>query len=363
MDPKFWRRVAVIVLALTVGVAPLTAPANAGSAKSSRVWDEFLGDREDLMEKLAPAFVSCFQRRDSLIDPASPIFHGCLDWHSAVHAAYSHHVMYRRTGDKTYLELAQDQIAPGGVSLVPAEEIYTRAKAPDYALSENPYGFGWFLVFAKEREETTKRKDFRPLADFAADQLSSWFEERRAQGDAQRYILNRAHPNYSWSLINLDVWARYTGDKKILNATKAAAKPLLDPALDDLCPVTLDQEKDATGFQPACLMRLAAIAHVLGPEKRDWISRRLPKSYRIDPIKEPSGCHAGGLNFTRAFALFQMYRITGNTSYRDNYVDLVRYHVSRPDLYMGEQYFGNPDYLCYSHWVAQVGIRAISLSY
>jgi len=358
------RHVLIALLALAVGVAPLATPAAAGPpGERSGDWTSFLGDREKLMEDLAPAFVSCFKRRDSLIDPASPIFHGCLDWHSAVHAAYSHHVVYRRTGDKTYLELAQDQIAPQGVSLVPAEEVYIRAKAPNYALSENPYGFGWFLVFAKEREESTKRKDFRSMADFAADQMMGWFEQRKARGDTQNYILNRAHPNYSWSLINLDVWARYTGDKKILNATKAAAKPLLDPGLDDLCPVDRDQEKDAGGFQPACLMRLAAVAHVYGNTMRDWVSDRLPKSYHIDPIKDPSGCHAGGLNFTRAFALFQMYRITGNTSYRDNYVELIRYHVSRPELYMGEQYLGNPDYLCYSHWVAQVGIRAISLSY
>lgn len=364
MDLKLWRHLLIALLALTVGVAPFATPATARSSSgASGTWKAFLSDREDLMEELAPAFVSCYKRRDSLIDPASPIFHGCLDWHSAVHAAYSHHVMYRRTGDKSYLELAQDQIAPNGVSLVPAEEIYTIAKAPDYELSENPYGFGWFLVMAREREQSTKRKDFRPLANFAADQMIGWFEQRRERGDAPTYILNRAHPNYSWSLINLDVWARYTGDKKILSATKAAAKPLLDKTFDDQCPVTLDQNEDASGFQPACLMRLAAVAHVFGDAKRDWVSSRLPKDYSIDPVKNPSGCHAGGLNFTRAFALFQMYRITGNTSYRDNYAELIRYHVGRPELYMGEQYFGNPDYMCYSHWVAQMGVRAISLSY
>jgi len=191
----------------------------------------------------------------------------------------------------------------------------------------------------------------------------AWFEERIQRGDAARYILNRAHPNYSWSLINLDVWARYTGDKEILAVTKEAAKELLDPALDDQCPVTTDQSDEAGGFQPACLMRLAAAAHVFGDPTRGWVAARLPKNFHIDPITDPRGCHAGGLNFTRAFALYQMYRITRDTSYRDNYVELIRYHVGRPDLYMGEQYLGNPDYLCYSHWVAQVGIRAISLSY
>lgn len=201
------------------------------------------------------------------------------------------------------------------------------------------------------------------MAEFAADQMISWFDLRRTRGDASRFILNRAHPNYSWSLINLDVWAQYTKDKKIRTAVEKATEELMKPIYDEQCPIDSDQSEDATGFQPACLMRLAAVAHVFGSDVRSWVDARLPKSYYIPPVKEPSGCHAGGLNFTRAFALYQMYLVTGDTSYRDNYVELIRYHVGRPDLYMGEMYLGNPDYMCYSHWVAQVGIRAISLSY
>ena len=350
---------------LLSAVAPtFVHPVQAGgrSARSS-TWKKFRADRTKLLEKLAPAFVDCFKRRDSAVDPLSPIFHGCIDWHSAVHAAYSHHVLYRRTGDKTYLDLAQDQIAPHGVSLIPAEEAYQRAKAPDYPLRENPYGFGWFLVLARERETATKRKDFRAMADFAAAQMISWFQERAAEGDAERYILNRAHPNYSWSLINLDVWARHTKDKKILGAVRKASKPLFDRELDAFCPIDSDTSSKAGGFQPACLMRLAAVGHIWGKKVEKWIDARLPKRLVVPPVKDPSSCHAGGLNFTRAFALYQLYLVTGDRGYRDNYAKLIRYHVGRPDLYMGEMYAGDPDYMCYSHWVAQVGVRAISQSY
>lgn len=201
------------------------------------------------------------------------------------------------------------------------------------------------------------------MADYAADQMVSWFETRAAEGDAQRFILNRAHPNYSWSLINLDVWARYTKDKDLLTAVAKAAEPLLDEALDGQCPVAMDQNPDATGFQPACLMRIAAVAHVKGDAATKWAAARVPKTYSIKPVTDPSGCHAGGLNFTRAFALYQLYLATGIVRYRNNYAELIRYHVGRPELYMGDMYLGNPDYMCYSHWVAQVGVRAISLSY
>lgn len=352
---------ALIVSALTPAlIGPATAKP---SPKASKTWKKFLGDRTKLLETLAPAFIDCFQRRDSAIDPLSPIFHGCIDWHSAVHAAYSHHVLYRRTGEENYLDLVEAQIAPQGASLIPAEQIYEQAKAPDYTLTENPYGFGWFLILAREREQSTEKKDFRDMADFAASQMVSWFETRASEDDADTYILNRAHPNYSWSLINLDVWARYTKDKDLLASVRDAAKPLLEKELDEFCPVKLDISPTASGFQPACLMRLAAVAHVYGSKMIKWVSSRLPNDLHIPPVTDPSGCHAGGLNFTRAFALYQLYLLTGNKSYRDNYAELIRYHVGRPDLYLGPNYLGNPDYLCYSHWVAQVGVRAISLSY
>lgn len=353
-----------VALLVTTIVPSFLVPAVAGEPRASTTWKRFLTDREKLYEKLAPAFVSCFQRRDSLIDPLSPIFHGCLDWHSAVHAAYSHHVLFRRTGDESYIDLINDQFAPQGVSLIPAEEVYERAKAPDFPLTENPYGFGWFLILARERELATGEEDLRPMATFAAQQMVAWFEERATDGDAQQFILNTAHPNYSWSLINLDIWARYTNDKELLAATKKAAEPLENKALDGLCPVKNDTNPNATGFQPACLMRLAAMYQVNGDAANKWVAARLPKkALHIDPITDPGNCHAGGLNFTRAFALYELYRSTGDARYRDNYAELIRYHVGRPDLYMGEMYLGNPDYLCYSHWVAQVGVRAISLSY
>lgn len=357
-----------LVVALAVGLAllaSLLAPVAGAreAAGKDASWSGFLADRTKLYEELAPAFVSCFQRRDSLIDPLSPIFHGCIDWHSAVHAAYSHHVLYRRTGDKKYLNLVHDQVAPNGISLIEAEEIYEQAKAPNLPLTENPYGFGWFLLLARERELSTDKKDFRDMADFAANQMMSWFETRITRGDANTYILNRAHPNYSWSLINLDVWARYTKDKEISELVRKATKPLLDEGLDELCPAKNDKATNASGFQPACLMRLAAVAHVWGKDVKEWVEARLPKNFYVPPITKPSGCHAGGLNFTRSFALYQLYLVTGDTSYRDNYVELIRYHVGRPEFYMGERYLGNPAYECYSHWVAQVGVRAISLSY
>lgn len=353
-----------VVVALCIGLlAGAAAPAASQEPETETIWQEFEADRADLYNTLAPPFVECFKRRDSLVDPASPIFHGCIDWHSAVHAAYSHHALYHRTGAYAYLDLAEQQIAPAGVSLIPAEYRYQQAKGLDLPLTENPYGFGWFLVLARERELSTGKDDFREMADYAASAMASWFETRLENRDAQSFILNAAHANYSWSLINLDLWARYTEDQELQAAVRDFSTPLFHPSLDGRCPAAKDALENAGGFQPTCLMRLAAAAHVWGDHVSGWVAERLPEAFHVPPITDPGGCHQGGLNFSRSFALYQLFLATGDTGLRDNYVELIRYHVGRPDLYSGGDYLGDPGYLCYSHWVAQFGVRSISLSF
>ncbi|HEV3474229.1 MAG TPA: DUF2891 family protein, partial [Actinomycetota bacterium] len=269
------RRGLAAAVALFAGLTLLPAhPAVSQESETDLIWAQFQADRTSLYNKLAPPFVDCFKRRDSAIDPLSPIFHGCIDWHSAVHAAYSHHALYRHTGAYAYLDLVEQQIAPHGVSLIPAEYYYEQAKAPNFPLTENPYGFGWFLILARERELATGRRDFREMADFAADQLVSWFQTRATNNDARSFILNTAHPNYSWSLINLDVWARYTNDPELLKAVRDASAPLFSTELDRSCPAARDAGT-RPGFMPACLMRLAAVAHIWGDHVRDWVVARL----------------------------------------------------------------------------------------
>jgi hypothetical protein len=363
--PKRSHRGLAAVVALFAGLTLLPSqPAVSQESETDLIWAQFQADRTSLYNKLAPPFVDCFKRRDSAIDPLSPIFHGCIDWHSAVHAAYSHHALYRHTGAYAYLDLVEQQIAPQGVSLIPAEQVYEQAKAPNFPLTENPYGFGWFLILARERELATGKRDFREMAGFAANQMVSWFQTRATNNDARTFILNTAHPNYSWSLINLDVWARYTDDPALLAAVRDATKPLFSTELDRSCPATRDALQERPGFMPACLMRLAAVAHVWGDHVKDWVLARLPVGgMHVAPVTAPGGCHQGGQNFSRAFALYQLYLVTGDTQYRDNYVELIRYHVGRPDLYIDPDYLGDPGYLCYSHWVAQFGVRSISQSF
>jgi hypothetical protein len=354
-----WRGGVIILLVLML----LPVRAGATSTASEELWQDFLADRTELYNKLAPPFVECFQRRDSAIDPLSPIFHGCLDWHSAVHAAYSHVAIYNHTGAYAFRQLVEQQAFPQGVSLVPAEQAYQQAKGADLPLTENPYGFGWFLVLAREWKLATGRDDFKAMADYAASMMQNWFQTRLTNGDSRSFILNNAHSNYSWSLINLDSWAKFTNNQALQADVYRYGQPLLDGSLDTSCGANKDRVGNAGGFQPTCLMRITAVSQIWGAERNEWVAARIPATYHIPPVTAPGSCHAGGQNFLRAFALYKLHLATGRTDLRDNYVELVRYHVGRPDLYIDPSYTSTPGYMCYSHWVAQLGVRAITLSY
>ena len=77
--------------------------------------------------------------------------------------------------------------------------------------------------------------------------------------------------------------------------------------------------------------------------------------YSIDePI--PGAFHVAGLNFSRAWGLWALWEASGDTHYRDLYVEHVWRHVAQPS-YWAE------DYWAHSHWIAQFGVHAIWLSW
>ena len=108
--------------------------------------------------------------------PPSPMFHGCFDWHSAVHGVYSLYALYRRTGCDLYLEAARQHVRP---ELVDAELDYMRTD--EIEQQENPYGFSWVLALVKAQEQATGSSELRPLAELARDRVRALVESLDAE--------------------------------------------------------------------------------------------------------------------------------------------------------------------------------------
>ncbi len=82
----------------------------------------------------------------------------------------------------------------------------------------------------------------------------------------------------------------------------------------------------------------------------------LPEAYDLRPLEGVSTDHSAGLTWSRAWALWDLWKLTGDLRWRTMYREHVESWYAQP------QYWAE-DYQSYAHWVAQFGVHAIDLSY
>ena len=298
-----------------------------------------------MLRQLSPPILSAVGNEDT----PSPLFHGCFDWHSAVHGVYSLYAIYDRTGEELYLEAAAQHVRP---ELVADELRYMSTAILD---EENPYGFAWLLALVARQERVTGTRELRPLAAFAAEQVSGLTAGLDADAASAR-VANDAYGNLPWALLHLALWARHTQDGPLLElAQETARRHLQSEAAEGASPLEVDTG-DVLEFMAPGLMRLAAIGGVLGAEARRYLRAQLPAGFDVPPLTQPTTIHAAGVNFFRALALWHVYRATGSKRIRENVARLVLYQVGRADLWRESDYD-------HRHWIAQIGVRVIDDSY
>jgi hypothetical protein len=334
----------------------------------------FEEQRADMLKQLAPPILNCLPKVDNA-NPKSPMFHGCVDWHSAVHASYSLYSIYRHTGDKQYLDAVEAVLRPELVQQELAYMTNTQGTTGDRGVfgntAEDFYGLSWFLALAKERELATGNKDFRPLGEAAAQhikdlvakltpeeiELRTVTVDRSKHGD---YMTAHNYANLPWALVHLKLWADWAQDDSLSKFTKDyVATNLMKPEFDKLCPAQNDAGTPDEFFPP-CLMRLAAVSRVLGVEKIDWLKERVSDSFFVEPIKVPKGAqyHPTAQNWSRSFALWWIYQTTNQKTLRAMAIRLLGDQLLYRDRW--DKQF---DYFGYSHWIAQYAVRMIDATY
>jgi len=299
-------------------------------------WLAFEESREEYLVDLGALVLECTQNTDT----SYPVFHGCYDWHSAVHGVYALHVLYRLTGEGLYLEVADELLTPEAIA---REQFGIQSTALDF---EIPYGFAWFLALAREREAATGERDLAALGELVADKLQAWATDLSPVEVGANTRENEYH-NLSWALLNLHQWAVWEGDVERAAEVEALSEALLDidlPLEDDV--------SNTSGFFPPAHHRARLLA-ALFPEALD---DALPDEPPLTPLTSFSRVHSAGLNFTRAWDLWDLWQATGDARWRDAYREHIEGHMDQPE-YWAENYNN------YTHWVPQFGVYAIALSY
>jgi len=295
-------------------------------------------EQDDAVAALAEPVVDCTQRTDTSFG----VFHGCYDWHSAVHGVYALHAVSALLDEPSYLAVADGLLTEQAI----ADERATIEQGGP--LNEIPYGYAWFLQLAEARGDAG-RDDLDALADVVADQLATWVADL-PPGAAESAVLSDDYGSAPWAVVNLHAWAERSGED-------ALAADLVDFVRDEVLPAdcALEDEDDySDDFFPPCLHRALVLTRVLpADEVLDWLDGWVPDDPRLDPVEEFSRPHPAGLNFSRAWGLWALFESTGDPVWRDLWLDHVQTHLDLTDYW-------REDYAAHSHWVPQFGIHAIA---
>jgi hypothetical protein len=305
-------------------------------------WRKFCASRLEFLKALGDVVEQGFIRRDT----KHQVFCGCIDWHSSVHGAYALLAAARLAGHDRWAE-----VVDRGFTTKCLDAEWESLQQGDLE-HELPYGFAWFLKLAIEREQEWGKTDLVPLAREIASRLEKWLislSDEALMHHAQR----REYGNVSWALLNLWEWSQWRRSLELCEKLRAFTRLRIVP-LDEALPHSYDNFTDE--FFAASLQRARVILCILTPEEAQaWLASIYPKEYCLEPLKMATTPHSAGLNFSRAWGYWTLFKHTGNDTYRKLYVDHILTHMQLPECW-------RDDYRHHAHWVPQFGIYAIALS-
>jgi len=311
------------VLLIGTGAAALAAEAPSSLAS-------LVARKEVMASELARQVAFCSARHDTNY----PAFHGCIDWHSAVHGVWALTAYERATGDRQYAPLVSSILTADGLR---REREHLRL-APQF---EMPYGRAWFLRLAIDHHLLTGAKDLAPFADEVALSLRDYYRQHAIDRRSGAY------DSASWALINLIDYARHRKLKDLEAETAGFIKQ--DFGAVEKCPY----EAERGEFMAICTNQAALMSRVLDRDDyAKWLDAFIALNGLPVPIADPAGAHEFGLNFSRAWGLWDMYAKSGRADVVDAYAAHFHHGFTPASNWSG-------NYGAVGHWVAQFGMFAL----
>ena len=304
-------------------------------------WRELTASRAGVLRLLAAPVLDGIRRADT----AHPAFHGCVDWHSAVHATYALLAAGRLCQDPALVEAAL--AAVGGVRQVRDEE---QALRDGRLAHEIPYGAAWMLILDREAASQGITL-FHGLAELARDLLFAHLGDDPGPGSsAAAAMADPAYANSIWPAVALSRWGEVFDDARALAAARRVAALALQPSW----PCTRINTAADLGFlSPEHLALL--LAADLGNVNPGSVAAPLGiiRETRLLTAAAMPTIHSAGLNFSRSWGVYAGWRLTGDEAFRIRCAELVLGHLAMPGRWLA-------DYRRYAHWVPQFGVFAIA---
>lgn len=298
-----------------------------------------LGQLAEQKTAIAGALADAVGEAVTRTDTGHIAFHGCIDWHSAVHGTYALTAYTRMTGDRRHVACIEEILRPDKVA---AERAFLAGR-PDF---EMPYGRAWFLRLALEHRRAFGSDALTPMADDMLASLLATYATRAP--DPRRGSYN----SDSWALINLYDYAEHAQNASALKKVRGWIETHF-VHYDGGCDYALEDGH----FMGVATNWAWLVSRVLKQDDFDrWAQAFFAKPGLPRPVTQPINWHHHGLNFSRAWGLWGLYAASGSAAakaaYLDAYVAHFRESYDKPELWRGS-------YQGVGHWVPQFGMFAL----
>ncbi len=245
-----------------------------------------------MLEKLADSIKSAVRKTDTMY----PVFHGCIDWHSAVHGHWALLWIAATTGqDDALADWVVTALTPDGIA---AEAGYLR----DHPQFEMPYGRAWFLRLAIEDETWARQHQLESPAALKtmADEVAESLEERlKTQTPTPN---SREYGNDSWALVQLHSFYEHRGND---DGRRRISEIVRQHFLNSGASIRFGDDFK----RPEFFSRFGNWAYLIAHTQDGATLAEFLKAHPIDddelrPVEPVAGvAHHLGVNWSRAWAL------------------------------------------------------------
>jgi hypothetical protein len=279
----------------------------AAIAYTAAAIDRFVSTAMGNVEREYPNHITHWLGSDADARPPrelTPIFYGCLDWHSAVH---SHWLLARALNDFPDASFAagiRDRCARAFTPENVAGEVAYMG-APERVSFERPYGLAWLLTLDAElarAPETAWREALSPLTALAAERLWSWLDKIRYP------IRGGEHSQTAFAFGLMLDWAGATNESRRADSLRERCRRFYGSDVD----APLAYEPSAHDFLSPALAEADLMRRVFMPvDFAAWLDEFLPgfaggvdfAPVEIADRADPKLAHFDGLNLSRAWML------------------------------------------------------------
>ncbi len=299
---------------------------------------DLVGGVADVPRTLSAPITECVVRDDTV----HPVFHGCIDWHSAVHGNYALRVISRLTGDPKFTDVARSVMSADGLRSELASVNEDRVR------EELPYGYAWLLILDRE----AALAEMAPLALSVSSQLHQWITQHVGGSE----LSASEYHNLCFAVFALHRWyLRFAPqDATSLRRTvvSALAKRWREPCSQ------ASPRND--GFFDPCANLLLALSEARTFDETvvddSDLTSVLDAVTAVGPLapSELISIHAAGLNFSRSWAIYAAAMALRRPQLVKTADDYFLATFNAPQLW-------RENYPAYSHWVAQFGVHALDL--